>query len=58
MNKCQKIQCSVKSCEYNVKGENECKLDSIQISPSAKSDSGAPYDETLCSSYTSHQKRK
>ncbi|MGE5474932.1 MAG: DUF1540 domain-containing protein [Ignavibacteriales bacterium] len=58
MEKCQQILCSVKSCEYNEKGKNVCNLDSIQISPSAKSDSGAPYDETLCSSYTSHQRRK
>jgi len=58
MDKCQKILCSVGSCKYNQKGKNECNLDSVQVSASAKSDSGAPYDETLCASYTSHQNKK
>jgi len=58
MDKCQRILCSVGSCEYNNKGHNECHLDAIQVSASAKSDSGAPYDETLCASYTSRDKKK
>jgi hypothetical protein len=51
MDKCQSILCSVKSCIYNEKNENHCTLDAIQVSAAAKSDSGAPYDETLCASY-------
>lgn len=58
MNKCQKIRCSVGSCQFNNKKENECNLDSVQVSAAAKSDSGAPYDETLCSSYTSRDRKK
>lgn len=57
-NKCQRINCSVGSCEYNEKGKNICNLDSVQVSPAAKSDSGAPYDETLCSSYTTKGRKK
>ena len=51
MNKCQKIQCSVGSCMFNEFSENLCNLDAIQVSAAAKSNSGAPYDETLCASY-------
>ena len=55
MNICQSIMCSVGSCIHNEKKSNNCKLEGIQVSAAAKSDSGAPYDETLCSSYASSQ---
>ena len=58
MSTCQKIMCSVGSCIYNEKKDNFCTLDAIQVSAAAKSDSGSPYDETLCASYKSHQKVK
>jgi hypothetical protein len=58
MDKKQSILCSVGSCIYNSKNENSCNLDAIQVSAAAKSDSGAPYDETLCASYKTHGKRK
>ena len=58
MDKCQQIMCSVGSCVFNKKNDNKCTLDAIQVSASAKSDSGAPYDETLCGSYTSQQDKK
>jgi hypothetical protein len=58
MTKCQRILCSVGSCIHNETRENLCELDAIQVSAAAKSDSGAPYDETLCASYKSHQKKK
>lgn len=58
MSNCQRIMCSVGSCIYNTKKENLCNLDAIQVSAAAKSDSGAPYDETLCASYKSHQNKK
>lgn len=55
---CQRILCSVGSCIYNKKMENLCTLDAIQVSAAAKSDSGAPYDETLCASYKNHDQKK
>lgn len=58
MDKCQSILCSVSSCIYNADDKNHCTLDSIQVSAAAKSDSGAPYDETLCASYKNHGKKK
>lgn len=58
MDKCQSILCSVSSCAYNARNENQCTLDAVQVSAAAKSDSGAPYDETLCASYKNHGKKK
>jgi hypothetical protein len=58
MNKCQKIQCSVSSCMFNEFSENLCNLDAIQVSAGANSDSGAPYDETLCASYKPKKNKK
>lgn len=58
MSTCQKIQCSVGSCMYNTPENNMCTLSSIQISPAAKAKSGAPYDETLCSSYMTYEQKK
>ncbi len=58
MDKCQRVMCSVSSCIHNHKDGNMCNLDSVQISAAAKSDSGAPYDETLCASYKPHQNMK
>lgn len=58
MSKEQTIMCSVGSCQFNAKNENYCTLDVIQVSASAKSDSGAPYDETLCASYKTKEKKK
>ena len=55
---CQRIMCSVGSCIYNTPKDNLCTLDSVQVSATAKSDSGAPYDETLCASYKTHHKKK
>lgn len=54
---CQRIMCSVGSCVHNKSQDNLCTLDAIQVSAAAKSDSGAPYDETLCSSYKTHHKK-
>jgi len=50
--------CSVSSCVHNEAKGNVCSLDTIQVSAAAKSDSGAPYDETLCSSYKPNRKMK
>lgn len=54
----QRILCSVGSCIHNDAKGNHCNLEAIQVSAAAKSDSGAPYDETLCASYKSPQKKK
>ena len=43
---------------YNEFSENLCTLDAIQVSAAAKSDSGAPYDETLCASYKTLDKKE
>lgn len=58
MIKCQSILCSVSSCIHNAHNENQCTLGAIQVSAAANSDSGAPYDETLCASYKNHEKKK
>lgn len=58
MTKCQRVLCSVGSCIHNEFSENLCNLDAIQVSPAAKSDSGAPYDETLCASYKNRDEKK
>ena len=51
MDSCQRIMCSVGICVHNKKDDNFCTLGAVQVSAAAKSDSGAPYDETLCASY-------
>lgn len=58
MTSCQRIMCSVGSCMFNATEDNLCTLDAVQVSASAKSDSGAPYDETLCASYKSPDRKK
>ena len=58
MDDCQRIMCSVGSCAHNKKDANFCTLGAIQVSAAAKSDSGAPYDETLCASYKNHHAKK
>jgi len=44
----QKIDCSVKRCKYQA--EDECTLDSIEISPCPHNYSGT-IDETDCASF-------
>lgn len=55
---CQKVLCSVSSCIHNAKKDNFCTLEAIQVSAAAKSDSGAPYDETLCASYKPEDRKQ
>ena len=55
---CQRIMCSVNSCQFNESNDNLCTLNAVQVSAAAKSDSGAPYDETLCASYSSGMEKK
>lgn len=46
-----KIYCSVCSCVYNSIDKNLCTLKNIQVCPCKATNSGAPEDETCCSSY-------
>ncbi len=57
MKKCQKILCAVESCQHNKENENFCTLDSIQVSATSNTDTGTPYEETLCASYKPQEKK-
>ena len=46
----QKINCSVVSCKYNNKQDQECKLASIVVTPKQNCKTQKP-DESMCSSY-------
>lgn len=50
MEKNQKINCSVGSCIYNNQETQECKLESINVTPVQNCKSEKP-DESQCSSY-------
>lgn len=50
MDKSQKINCTVTSCKYNNTQKNQCKLDSIIVTPVEGVDTTNP-DESMCSSY-------
>ena len=48
---CQTVECSVKSCRHNERG-NYCELSHIEVKPTTKhSHTGEPEDESLCGSY-------
>jgi hypothetical protein len=49
-NKNQQILCSVASCSFYNK-DNRCTLEQIQVAPCGHIHSGAPEEETNCSSY-------
>lgn len=51
----QKINCTVDSCEYNNRQENECILKQIIVTPCQNCHTGKP-DESMCSSYKYNQK--
>ena len=46
----QKIHCTVKTCKYNEKNQNLCKLQAIQVEP-IKNCNTKKADESMCSSY-------
>ena len=50
MEKNQKINCTVTSCKYNNSARQECKLESIVVTP-VKGVNTAKPDESMCSSY-------
>ena len=50
MEKNQKINCTVSSCKYNNEPKQECKLQSIVVTPVKGVETKQP-DESQCSSY-------
>lgn len=50
MEKNQKINCTVTSCEFNEEGKNECNLEQITVRPYPDCDTETP-DESVCGSY-------
>ena len=50
MDKNQKINCTVHTCEFNSKQGNECTLKQIKVTPTPGNESKTP-DESMCSSY-------
>jgi hypothetical protein len=46
----QRINCTVGSCKYNKKQEQECSLKQIIVTPIENCDTKQP-DESMCSSY-------
>lgn len=54
MNKGQKIHCTVTSCRYNDKGEQECQLENIIVTPKQNCETKNA-EESMCSSYEHQQ---
>jgi len=50
MDKNQKINCTVESCRYNNKPQQECTLQAIKVTPINDCNTKLP-DESMCSSY-------
>ena len=51
MDKNQKINCNVCSCEYNNTREELCELKEIKVAPCKNCNTGNPEDESMCASY-------
>lgn len=54
MRKNQRINCTVRSCKYNDRQEQECNLEQIIVEPVAGCDTKKP-DESMCSSYENYK---
>ena len=50
----QKINCTVSSCKYNKRQEQECSLKQIIVTPIQNCDTKKP-DESMCSSYKNNE---
>lgn len=48
----QKINCTVKSCEYNNGHNNICELKQIEVKACPGGATGTPEDESMCGSYS------
>lgn len=55
MDKKQKINCSVESCEYNDGKEQKCELEEIEVAPCTDCHTGDAEDESMCRSYESNK---
>lgn len=55
MEKNQKINCTVTSCKYNEKQNQECNLEQIIVTPIQNCNTSKP-DESMCSSYKRENK--
>ena len=51
MDKNQKINCTVGSCEYNDHNTRKCVLNEIIVEPCTGGNTGTPEDESMCASY-------
>ncbi len=56
MDKKQKINCTVESCEYNNCQNNECTLKQIIVTPCQDCHTQQP-DESMCSSYKCNEQK-
>lgn len=54
MEKNQRINCTVGSCQYNDEGRQECTLEQIIVEPVHNCDLKNPY-ESMCSSYKNEE---
>ena len=52
MDKNQKINCTVTSCEYNNDEDQTCELKEILVEPCDDTSTGTPEDESMCGSYS------
>lgn len=50
MDKNQRINCTVTSCKYNNRQEQECNLEQIIVAPTQENTTEEP-TESMCSSY-------
>ncbi len=54
MDKGQKINCTVSSCKYNNRNNQECRLEQIIVTPIENCDTKTA-DESMCGSYKNKQ---
>jgi len=57
-NKKQKINCNVKSCEFNNETSKLCELDEINVAACPGQNNGKAQDESMCDSYKNKKHRK
>jgi len=50
MDKKQKINCTVESCQFNENNEHKCSLNAINVEPIDDCETCGP-DESMCGSY-------
>lgn len=55
MDKNQKINCTVGSCQYNDTETQKCSLKEIVVEPCIGGTTGTPEDESMCGSYENRE---